>query len=257
MFETTTAQADARQRIVNVDGQSYVLREYVGNAPKRGIYVEGNEVNDNDLPQGFLVTQPPGSVTRPHFHEANQFQVFVDGEGHFGKKPAAPLTVQYANARTPYGPIEAGPDGIRYFTLRQRWDPGAKYMPEMRDKLVRGNQRQRMAPVAGDWTGDRDIGIAGVRETPILAAEDDGLQASLFELGPTVSLEMPDAAEGGGQYHVVVAGALQGNDGETLDRWSCQYVFPNDRQVRVEATARGAAVLCLRFPIVAEALMQA
>ncbi|MEM7406266.1 MAG: hypothetical protein AAF458_13285 [Pseudomonadota bacterium] len=257
MFETTTDEADNRQRIVDVDGQSYVLREYVGNAPKRGIYVEGNEVNDNDLPQGFLVTQPPSSVTRPHFHEANQFQVFVDGDGHFGKKPAAPLTVQYANARTPYGPIEAGPRGIRYFTLRQRWDPGAKYMPEMRDKLVRGNQRQRMAPVDGDWTSDRDIGIDGVRETSILAAEEDGLHAALFELGPDCTFDMPDAADGGGQYHVVVSGALRGRGEETLDRWSCQYAFPNDGTVRIQATSRGAAVLLLRFPIVAEALMQA
>ena len=134
LLATSTADAEKNTRAVDVHGQKYVLREYIGAAPTRGIYVDGNEANDNALPQGFLVTQPPGSVTRPHFHETNQFQVFVDGSGRFGKKDAYPLTVQYANGHTPYGPITAGDQGVMYFTLRQRWDPGAKYMPQMREK---------------------------------------------------------------------------------------------------------------------------
>jgi len=40
-----------------------------------------------------------------------------------------------------YGPIRAGDGGIEYLTLRRAWDPGAKYMPAMRDRLVRGRQR--------------------------------------------------------------------------------------------------------------------
>ena len=45
--------------------------------------------------------------------------------------------------------------------LRQRWDPGAKYMPGMRDKLVRGRQRQFIAP-----------GIALAAAQPVKAAND-------------------------------------------------------------------------------------
>ena len=86
--------------------------------------MEGNETNDNGLPQGFLVSQPPGSVTPPHFHETNQFQVFVGGSGRLGKRRADPVTVQFAGGHTPYGPIAAGDRGIQYFTLRQSWDPG-------------------------------------------------------------------------------------------------------------------------------------
>ena len=59
-------------------------------------------------------------------HHINQFQVFVDGSGKVGRHAALPITVQYANGYTPYGPIEAGVTGVRYFTLRQQWDPGAK-----------------------------------------------------------------------------------------------------------------------------------
>lgn len=74
--------------------------------------MDGNEANDNGLPQGFLVEQPPHSVTPPHFHEVNQFQVFGGGGCKIGKHDAAPISVHYANGHTPYGPISAGEDGF-------------------------------------------------------------------------------------------------------------------------------------------------
>jgi hypothetical protein len=252
MLQTPIAAATAR--IVSVDGQPYELRACVGNAPKRGIYVEGNEANDNALPQGFLVTQPPFSVTRPHFHETNQFQVFVSGSGAFGKKPAAPLTVQFAAGHTPYGPIKAGAGGIMYFTLRQCWDPGAKYMPQMRDKLERGNQRQRLV-VAPDLLSRAALQNTGdVQFDTLLPDEADGLMAGLWTLGPNSHAELPDANGGGGQYHVVVNGVLEGmlestgRAPERLPRWSCQYAFPGDGCVSLRTNDAGAQVLVLRFP---------
>ena len=92
-------------------------------------------IDGEDVPQAYLVSQPPHSTTRPHFHLTNQFQVFVGGGGRVGKLRADPLTVQYAGGHTVYGPIAAGEDGVRYFTLRQFWDPGAKYMPGARARL--------------------------------------------------------------------------------------------------------------------------
>ena len=130
LLQRSASEARRNQRRIQVNGHEYVLSAYVGAAPVRGTYVDGNEVNDNALPQGFLVQQPPGSVTPPHFHEVNQFQVFVGGNGRMGKRPAGPVTVQYANGHTPYGPIVAGEQGVTYFTLRAAWDPGAKYMPK-------------------------------------------------------------------------------------------------------------------------------
>ena len=132
--------------LVEVNGRDYALTGYVGALPVRSYYLEGNEKNDNGEPQGFLVDQPPDSVTEPHFHETNQFQVFVNGSGYFGKLDIASLLVQYANGHSPYGPIVSRSEGIRYFTLRARWDPGAKYMPASRKKLIEGNQRQRLSP---------------------------------------------------------------------------------------------------------------
>jgi hypothetical protein len=58
------AEASARQRTVDVHGQSYVLREFVGAAPFRGTYVEGSEATDDRRPQGFLVSQPAPAPRR-------------------------------------------------------------------------------------------------------------------------------------------------------------------------------------------------
>jgi len=77
-----------------------VLKGYVGASPVRGHYVEGNEVNDNGEPQGFLVHQPPGAVSPPHFHETDQFQAVVDGAGRIGKDEARPVTAPRTRCST-------------------------------------------------------------------------------------------------------------------------------------------------------------
>lgn len=247
LLVTSTPEADARKKTIDVQGQSYVLRGYIGAAPVRGTYVEGNEVNDNELPQGFHVTQPPGAVTRPHFHEFDQFQVFVSGSARLGKKAADPITVQFAGAHTPYGPIVAGDEGVEYFTLRKRWDPGAKYMPQMREHLVRGRQRQS---VVSDVTVSHEQALASRTDATVdtlIGPEDDGLLAAVLRLGPGGRAKTPDASDGDGQYHVVVNGSLAHQDAE-LPRWSCQFAFPDEGAVPVTAGPTGVELLVLRFP---------
>lgn len=238
------AEASARQRTVDVHGQSYMLREFVGAAPLRGTYVEGNEANDDRRPQGFLVSQPPGSVTPPHFHETDQFQVFVAGEGHFGKQAVAPVTVQFAAGHTPYGPIRAGAKGVQYYTLRQRWDPGAKYMPAMRDRLVRGRQRQRLAAAI---TAGQAGGQAGPALTTLMPLEPDGLLACVYRLQAGESLNGPDPASGGGQYQVVLHGALL-HGGREYARLSVGYLAPEDERVPLLAGTCGLVLLVMQFP---------
>lgn len=247
LLATQTSEAEKSRREVHVNGHDYILQEYVGNMPLRGRYVDGNEENDNGLPQGFLVYQPPGSVTPPHFHETNQFQVFVDGSGSMGKHAAAPLTVQYANGHTPYGPIVAGETGVRYFTLRQYWDPGAKYMPQSRDRLQKGNQKTRIQaniPVYED--ADRCTRHQ-VEAEVIFEEEDDGLSARIFHLGSGDSVTLPNPASTGGQYLVVAAGDLM-HDDKTFDRWSTIYVTPDEESFRAEAGESGLDLLLLAFP---------
>ena len=247
LIATSTAEARQKQRTVHVNGRDYTLSEYVGAAPVRGKYVEGNEVNDNGLPQGFLVEQPPGSVTLPHFHETNQFQVFVDGTGSMGKHSAKPLTVQYANGHTPYGPIVAGDCGVTYFTLRQRWDPGAKYMPGARDKLSKGNQRTRLKGEIPPTAADVRAALKSPEAETVFEREDDGMAAWIYRFGPGQDCKMPPAAGTGGQYLVVTAGELV-RDGAVYDKWSTLFVTADEAQPTVTASDKGLDLLVLQFP---------
>lgn len=248
MHAISAAEASANRRTISVHGCEYFLSGYVGMQPERGTYVEGNEKNDNGLPQGFLVEQPPHSVTPPHFHEVNQFQVFVGGGGKIGKHEAAPVSVHYANGHTPYGPITAGDDGVQYFTLRAAWDPGAKYMPENRDKLKPGPRRFRLAPnLVVSPQDDLAARTQGALE-PIIDAEDDGLQAYILRLGPGGEMELPDPATGGGQYHLVVNGDLVRDDGDDFDRLSCVFLSSSEPALHARAGSGGLEMLVMQLP---------
>ncbi len=250
---TTASEAAGRKHQVHVHGRDYTLSEYIGAAPKRGHYVPGNEVNDNGLPQGFLVDQPPNAVTPAHFHEPNQFQVFVDGNGRMGAHPAAPLTVQYANGHTPYGPIVAGDQGVKYFTLRQRWDPGAKYMPGSRDLLKKGNQRTRIKAGVGQADdAERRARKASALDV-VFEPESDGLAAWVFRAGPGQDAWLPAPATSGGQYLIVASGTLV-HDGRELDRLSTIYITPEERAFRAHAGPSGLDLLVLQFPRIGETL---
>ena len=248
LHQQSTDDARRNQRRVEVNGHEYVLSAYIGMAPLRGTYVEGNEVNDNDLPQGFLVEQPPGSVTPPHFHEVNQFQVFVDGDGKLGKNSAGPLTVQFAGGHTPYGPIAAGDKGVTYFTLRAKWDPGAKYMPQSRDRLQRGRQRQTLGRPVTPSGPEKLRQLEEPTRVTLIDQEEDGMAAWLLRLAPGMSMPIPDPASGGGQYHVVVSGGLKQSDA-TLPRLSCLYATPDEPPYEARAGADGLELLVLQFPV--------
>lgn len=247
LISTGTDTAKLSEATYMVDDQPYKGWEYIGVAPKPGTPGYGQDIAGEDVPQAYLVMQPPHSVTRPHFHQTNQFQVFVGGGGTVGKLRVDPLTVQFAGGNTPYGPITAEAEGVDYFTLRQAWDSGAKYLPANRDLLVKGQQRQVVGTKGANGAAQKD-GAATV-ET-LIEATEDGLLAQCFTLPAGATHELPDSAAGGGQYHVVVSGSLA-RDGAQLPPLSVEFASPDEGQVAIEAGPEGLELLLARFPKVA------
>jgi hypothetical protein len=249
LYATSAEEAAATRKAVRVNGRDYMLSGYVGAAPVRGYYIEGSARHDNCLPQGVRVEQPPGAVPPPHFHEVNQFQVFVGGSGRLGKQAVRPIAVQYANGHTPYGPVVAGDDGIIYFTLRAGWDPGAKYLPDSGDKLRKGNQRSRVAteiPLSpADDLEKRETATCEV----VIPPEADGMAAHILRLGAGASMTAPasEPADGGGRYHVVVNGSLV-RDGEEMTARSCVFATPDEAPLDITAGPAGLELLVLQFP---------
>src|SRR5581483_12026367 len=56
-------------------------------------------------PMAFLVEKEAAVVVRPHFHQADQFQVVVQGGGRLGLHDIGTVAVHYTDAWSAYGPI--------------------------------------------------------------------------------------------------------------------------------------------------------
>src|SRR5215813_9925623 len=65
---------------------------------------------DPKLPHAALGQWQAGRLSRPHFHENDQFQVVVGGKGKLGRHELAPYTVHFSRAYTPYGPLSSAAD---------------------------------------------------------------------------------------------------------------------------------------------------
>ncbi|MGH7043965.1 MAG: hypothetical protein ACREFY_17820, partial [Acetobacteraceae bacterium] len=158
-------------------------------------------------PMAFLVEQDANSTVRAHFHQADQFQVMVAGEGTLGTHAVTPIAVHFAGAYSAYGPIHAGAEGLAYFTLRNGWDPGARYMPGARAELPRPRRhREAVGAVPADPAG------TSAHRVPILIEEPDGLAAWRYRLPAGAALSGPDPGAGAGQYWLVLAGGLRRDD---------------------------------------------
>ncbi len=135
-----------RRRGSAADGVTFWHTLYIGTT--RYNMAPGAPDPDQDalFPMAFLVEQDPGSTANAHYHQQDQFQVIVGGHGTMGTHEARPVTVHFAAAHTAYGPIRASNDeGVHYFTLRNSFDPGAKFMTHA-GKSRRFARRARPAP---------------------------------------------------------------------------------------------------------------
>ena len=244
LISTGTDAAKKTEATYMVDDQPYKGWEYIGTAPKPGTPGYGQDIAGAAVPQAYLVMQPPHSVTRPHFHRTNQFQVFVGGGGTVGKVRVDPLTVQYAGGNTPYGPIVADGAGVDYFTLRQTWDSGAKYLPANRDLLVKGKQRQVVGTKGANGSAQR-AGAATL--DTLIEPTEDGLFVQCIALPAGAKHLLPDTAAGGGQYHVVVSGSLA-RDGARLPPLSVEFASSDEGAVEITAGPGGLELLLARFP---------
>ena len=237
------------RQAVNVKGftqssdpaDSYYATMYMG-APPSTAPAEMREANgDRQMPQAYLVEQPRHATVPPHFHDTDQFQVFVAGKASFGKAEIEPLTVHYAGGHTPYGPIVTGEEGTHYFTLRKHWDSGGKPMPDCRDQLRPGPRCHRMSdPV------DPSSLTAG-QTHDLIPVEADGLGARLFVVASDAQATLDIDEPGGGQYLLVLDGEAS-IDRTSLSTHACLFRAPDEPALSVKTGSKGACLLLMQFP---------
>ncbi len=198
-------------------------------------------------PMAFLVEQDPGVTVAAHFHQSDQFQVVTAGHGRLGAHEVGPISVHFSAAFSAYGPIRASGEGLDYFTLRNGWDLGARYMPGARAELPR--PRRHRDAVAGPMAVCEPASLvrATPRSDPVLEPQTDGLGAWRYRLPKGEPVASDDPRNGGGQFWVVLAGSLV-HAGKVFGAQSCLFVSPDEPGIAAVAGDGGSDLLALRFP---------
>ena len=195
-------------------------------------------------PQVFLVDMPnEGSTIQPHFHDIDQFQVIVRGDGRLGPGPASPVAFHYADAYTPYGPIVGGKDGVSFYTIRAACSTGYFPMPEARSKMKTRPGRN----IAGNFDINKPLPAAGqhVRET-LLEDKTDNVLVIGLRMGAGAKAS-GQTATGGDQYYLVCTGTLA-KDGKDLPPLTMMRVEASESTPELVAGPNGAEVLILQLP---------
>jgi hypothetical protein len=242
------ASADAarpnRRRGAAADGVTFWHTLYIGTSRYNMAPGTADPAPDALFPMAFLVEQDPGSIANSHYHQQDQFQVVVDGSGVMGTHEVGPVTVHFAGAYTAYGPIRAHPvEGVTYFTLRNGFDPGARFMAD-------AENRTALRHVQGRVHREAVAGLLPVSSGPtvaVLGPDADGMGAWRYRLAAHERAVGEEPSSGRGQYWVVLAGGMQ-LGGELLPARSCVFVGPQATAFTVAAGPDGLDVLAMQFP---------
>ena len=203
-------------------------------------------------PQATMSDLNANETIVPHFHGVSMFQLFVAGYGTIGSRGQVlqPLTVQFKDHHTAYGPIVSGPQGLSFVALRMYTgiseptylnQPGAreKLKPSRRRNLTAGPVKFSIEPLLQARTE--------ASWEPIYEETDDGMAAHLVRLGAGMTANGPDPKRAGGYYVFVGNGSLIHGE-EELPLWSMVVVEPNEEKFEIRAGAKGLEALVLQYP---------
>jgi hypothetical protein len=245
--DSTVAQQANRRRTGNGWHTTFIGKN-------RNTLKEGEAPPDGSIvyPMAFLVEKDPAAIVRPHFHAADQYQVVVQGGGRLGVHDVAIVSVHYTDSYSAYGPIVAADEGIAWFTLRNAWDPGARYMPaerqQLREARARFQHREATCGPIAPLTDTELAALTDVSGDAVIEEAKDGLGTWRYTVKAGGAARGPEPASGGGQFWLVSAGSARVPGGALLPVNSCVFVAPDDAAMAMTAGPTGADLLCMQFP---------
>jgi hypothetical protein len=195
-------------------------------------------------PQGFIAELPDaGARIDPHFHDVDQFQVIIAGDGNIAREKVEPGAFHFADAFMPYGPILAKDKGISFYTLRLAAASGVFAMPANR-RLIQGKPSRNISGLF-ELGKAKTMGPTSVQEM-LIEPHEDGLKVAGLRIGPGASA-MGVPSDGGGQYCIVCTGSLR-QQGKDVPTRSLILVEAGEPSPLFEAGPDGAEILVLQFP---------
>jgi len=247
-----TANSDAARQTRRKTGNGWHTT-FIGE--NRNTLKQGQAAPQADVlyPMAFLVEKEPHAVVKPHFHQADQYQVVVQGGGRLGTHDVGTVAVHYTNAWSAYGPIVAAEEGIAWFTLRNTWDSGARYMPGAREQLRSArmqnfSHREATAPPMPVCSPAELARTQAVSCVAVLEQAADGMASWRYRLPASAELSGPPPSDGGGQFWIVLSGSAAVAGNPHLPPNSCVFAAPDDGSLQLHAGPAGAELLCVQFP---------
>lgn len=205
-------------------------------------------------PQALVAELIPNEKVPAHYHGVEQFQIFTEGTGKMGRNVLGPITIQYKDNHTAYGPVLSGDLGLNFYAMRIRTGSEAKpryaHEPDYREKLRPSKRRHLISgPVLVSSEVVMEHRKEPVWERVMEGDHDDGLNAHVVRLGAGMEMDAPDPKRSGGYYIFVIQGEAL-HEGKPYPRWSMIAVTRDTDAYRMKAGPRGMEALVLEFPIV-------
>ncbi|CAD6558227.1 hypothetical protein LMG28727_06574 [Paraburkholderia kirstenboschensis] len=203
-------------------------------------------------PQATMSELQPHESVVSHFHGVTMFQMFIAGSGTLGNKqqPLEPLTVQFKDHHTAYGPIVAGPQGLSFVAMRMytgNSEPVYLNKEGYRDRLKPSKRRH----LTSERVRFSIEPVLKERAEPVwetlLKDDSDGMHAQIVRLGAGQSVEGPNPKAAAGYYVFVGNGTLVHNE-EELPLWSMVVVEPNEEKFTIRSGDKGLEALVLQYP---------
>lgn len=172
-------------------------------------------------PNSGMLEAEPEFVGPPHYHLKDEYQIFLNSVGTFTNRPVKPpVTVQYNDSWSVYGPFTATGGRLRWLTLREVADPdGAQWIsdPVARENKKGHDGRQFMVHI------DEVPSVYGSPD--LLHDRGDGACVYRLALHPGQSASGPDLKNSQAHWYVVIGGSIVFADG----------THPAPTQLRVDA----------------------
>ena len=232
----TRTNGELRRRTIPVLDDSYFKAEWMESGADPSL-----------SPTVALIEQPPNSVLVPHFHRQNQFQLFVDGSGSIGPSALSPLSIHYAGAYTGYGPLVAGPVGIKYFTMRSVCETGLVPISDAREKMLRGPKRHAQCGPIDIASEAVLLALTEVQTEAVIPLADDGLGVEVIHSPGALKLLPQRLPASAGFFLVVLAGTLIYADAQ-LGALESLFVSADEILPVFSAGKGGLQVLVLHLP---------
>jgi len=202
-------------------------------------------------PQAYTVRQEHQNITHAHYHQTEQWQVIIEGKGKLGRADVAPVALHFTDPYTAYGPIVPEPEGLTYFTLRARSDPGARMLTAPGAKeAIRPSKRRFILKGASDLRIATPEAMRARKETAldvIVEPHADGLASWMLRLPPGARATWPAECGGAARHIMVAAGSLM-HEGKPLPYESLAFAFAGEGGPDAYAGPDGAEVLVMQYP---------